>query len=457
MQVYNTLSRQKEEFAPLKPNKVNMYVCGVTVYDYCHLGHARAYIVFDMIRRYLLHQGYKVNYIQNFTDIDDKIIRKANESGLDPQAITEKFIQEYFTDFDRLGILRATDYPKATEHITDIVALIETLVQKGHAYAVNGDVYYDVTSFPRYGKLSGRKFEDNEAGARVAVDDAKKNPLDFALWKAAKAGEPAWSSPWGKGRPGWHIECSVMSMKKLGQSFDIHGGGQDLIFPHHENEIAQSEGATGQPYVKYWLHNGFVNINEEKMSKSLGNFFTIRDILQKYAPETLRFFVLSTHYRSPINFSEEQLIEAQKGLDRLYQAVWENLPDSSAPLDVRAADAAKNNYSSYEKEFTDYMDDDFNSAGALGVLFNLATAANREHSPQAAALLKKLGGILGLLQAEKKATVIPAAITALAEQRLTAKQNKDFTLADKLRAEILAQGYALKDTAQGFILSKLAK
>ncbi|MDR1453815.1 MAG: cysteine--tRNA ligase [Candidatus Margulisbacteria bacterium] len=457
MQVYNTLSRQKEEFAPLKPNEVNMYVCGVTVYDYCHLGHARAYIVFDMIRRYLLHKGYRVNYIQNFTDIDDKIIRKANESGSSPQEIAEKFIQEYFTDFDRLGILRATDYPKATEHIADIIALIETLVQKGHAYAVNGDVYYDVISFPQYGKLSGRKFEDNEAGARVAVDDAKKNPLDFALWKAAKPGEPAWPSPWGNGRPGWHIECSVMSMQKLGQSFDIHGGGQDLIFPHHENEIAQSEGATGRPYVKYWLHNGFVNINEEKMSKSLGNFFTIRDILQKYAPETLRFFVLSTHYRSPINFSEEQLIEAQKGLDRLYQAVWENTPSapSTTPLPlVKGEKASGSDYVSFEKEFTDYLDDDFNSAGALGALFNLATVANRDHSPQAAALLKKLGGILGLLQAEPQPAEIPAEITALAAQRAAAKKNKDFALADKLRAEISAQGYTIKDTAQGFVLDK---
>ncbi|MDR1324180.1 MAG: cysteine--tRNA ligase [Candidatus Margulisbacteria bacterium] len=452
MQVYNTLNRRKEEFVPLKPHEVNMYVCGVTVYDYCHLGHARAYIVFDMIRRYLLHKGYQVNYIQNFTDIDDKIIRKANESGQSHQEITEKFIREYFADFDRLGILRATDYPKATEHIADIIAAIETLVQKGHAYAVNGDVYYDVTSFPQYGKLSGRKFTDNEAGARVAIDDAKKNPLDFALWKAAKPGEPAWPSPWGEGRPGWHIECSAMSMKKLGRSFDIHGGGQDLIFPHHENEIAQSEGATGQSYVKYWLHNGFVNINDEKMSKSLGNFFTIRDILKKYSPETLRFFVLSTHYRSPINFSEEQLIEAQKGLDRLYQAVWENTSSADIERSRNVRD-----YASFEKEFMDYMDDDFNSAGALGALFNLATVANRDHSPQAAALLKKLGGILGLLQAEKKSAEIPAAITALADQRAAAKKNKDFALADKLRAEITAKGYAIKDTTQGFVLSKLSK
>jgi cysteinyl-tRNA synthetase len=454
MQVYNTLSRQKEEFTPLNPGQVNMYVCGVTVYDYCHLGHARAYVSFDMIRRYLLYKGFRVNYIQNFTDIDDKIIRKAAESGQSYQEIAEKFMQEYFADFNRLNIMPATEYPKATEHIADILALIETLVRKGHAYAVNGDVYFDVESFPQYGKLSGRKFEDNAAGARVAAAADKKNPLDFALWKAAKPGEPSWPSPWGAGRPGWHIECSAMSMKKNGASFDIHGGGQDLIFPHHENEIAQSEAATGQPYVKYWLHNGFVNINNEKMSKSLGNFFTIRDILKKYDPEVLRFFVLSTHYRSPINFSEEQLREARKGLGRLYQAAREN--DTPHPAGQGTgqgqdrAPAALAEYGSYEKEFLEYMDDDFNSAGALGVLFTLATVANRDKSPEAAALLKKLGGILGLLQDAPPEAEIPAEITALAGQRLAAKKARDFALADKLRAEITARGYSIKDTPQGF-------
>ena len=475
MQVYNTLSRRKEEFVPLKPNEVNMYVCGVTVYDYCHLGHARAYLVFDMIRRYLSHKGCQVNYIQNFTDIDDKIIRKAGETGQDYQAVTEKFIQEYFTDFDRLGILRAAEYPKATEHISEIIALIETLVRKGHAYNVNGDVYYDVASFPQYGKLSGRKLDDNEAGARVAVDETKKNPLDFALWKAAKAGEPSWPSPWGQGRPGWHIECSVMSMHKLGQSFDIHGGGQDLIFPHHENEIAQSEAATGQQYVKYWLHNGFVNIDNEKMSKSLGNFFTIRDVLQKYDPEVLRFFVLSTHYRSPINFSEEQLVEAKKGLEKLYQAVAQTTPTpsalSTAPLPLgkgsqhppvasgdippcKGGTTSSSDHSSFEKEFFAYMDDDFNSAGAIGVLFKLA----KIHTAESAQVLQKLGGILGLLQNAQKTqtnqTAIPAEITALAEQRLLAKKNKDFALSDKLRAEITEKGYNIKDTAQGYVLGK---
>ncbi|MDR2431735.1 MAG: cysteine--tRNA ligase [Candidatus Margulisbacteria bacterium] len=448
MQVYNTLKRRKEEFIPLKPGKVDMYVCGVTVYDYCHLGHARAYIVFDMIRRYLLHKGYRVNYVQNFTDIDDKIIRKAAESGQSYQEISEKFIQEYFADFNRLGIMPATSYPRATEHIADIIRLIEKLLAKKHAYAAGGDIYYDVRSFPAYGKLSGRRLGDNEAGARAAANADKKDPLDFALWKAAKPGEPSWPSPWGQGRPGWHIECSCMSMQQFGASFDIHGGGQDLIFPHHENEIAQSEGATGQPYVKYWLHNGFVNINDEKMSKSLGNFFAIRDILQKYDAEVLRFFILSTHYRSPINFSEEQLDEAQKGLDKLYKTAG---AVAATPHEL------KPDYSEYEKEFTQFMDDDFNSAGAIGVLFKLAKFCSGEILGRKT--LRDLGGVLGLLQNKERnrpaANNIPPEISELAEQRAAAKKNKDFALADRLRAEILAGGYNIKDTPQGFVINKI--
>jgi cysteinyl-tRNA synthetase len=443
LQVYNTLSRTKEPFKPHEPNKVKMYVCGVTVYDYCHLGHARAYIVFDMIRRYLEYRKYAVTYIQNFTDIDDKIIRRANETKTSYLDVTEKFIAEYYQDFDALGIKRADMYPKATEHIGEIIAVIEALIAKGKAYAVQGDVYYDVSTFPEYGKLSGRKLDDNEAGARVAVDDIKKNPLDFALWKSAKPDEPSWDSPWGKGRPGWHIECSAMSMKHLGETFDIHGGGQDLVFPHHENEIAQSEGATGKPYVKYWLHNGFVNIDNAKMSKSLGNFFTIRDILKKYDPEVLRFFVLTTHYRSPINFSEEQLIEAKKGLEKLYVAIYENKEEKNDSLQ------------NYADEFVKYMDDDFNSAGAIGVLFTLATHANREKSSAAAALLKQLGGVLGLLQAEKKTESLDAEIETLIEQRIQAKKNKDFATADKIRNDLLERGIALKDTPQGTTWSKI--
>jgi cysteinyl-tRNA synthetase len=443
MKIYNTLTRNKEEFRPIDPDKVSMYVCGVTVYDLCHLGHARAYIVFDMIRKYLEYKNFKVNYIQNFTDIDDKIIRKATELKSDYKTISEKNIAEYFQDFDALGIKRANLYPKATEAIPGMIELIQTLIEKKHAYAINGDVYFEVQTFPGYGKLSGRKFEDNEAGARIAVDDHKKNPLDFALWKKAKPEEPSWDSPWGKGRPGWHIECSVMSMKNLGESYDIHGGGQDLIFPHHENEIAQSEAATGKPYVKYWMHNGFVNINNEKMSKSLGNFFTIRDILKKYEPEVLRFYILSTHYRSPINFSDDQLEEAKKRLEYLYHALHGNSSGKTTPLD------------NYEKEFLEYMDDDFNSAGAIGVLFTLATFANKEKSSTAAALLKKLGGILGLLQQAEKKQDVPTDVQELVAKRLEAKKNKDFAMADTLRAEILAKGYEVKDTPQGAVLQKI--
>lgn len=446
LQVYNTLSRTKEPFVPHEPHKVKMYVCGVTVYDYCHLGHARAYIVFDMIRRYLEYRQYQVNYVQNFTDIDDKIIRRAKETNTSYVDVTERFIAEYYTDFDALGIKRADLYPKATEHIGEIIQVIEALLAKGKAYVAHGDVYYDVQTFSDYGKLSGRKLADNEAGARVVVDDLKKNPLDFALWKAAKPGEPSWDSPWGKGRPGWHIECSAMSMKHLGETFDIHGGGQDLVFPHHENEIAQSEGATGKPYVKYWLHNGFVNIDNEKMSKSLGNFFTIRDILKKYDPEVLRFFVLTTHYRSPINFSEEQLIEAKKGLDKLYFAVHEN-------INIEITDLI--DMSTFEKSFVEYMDDDFNSAGAIGTLFNLATMTNQMKSSQGAKLLKKLGGVLGLLQKEKQSIDISEDILKLDEARQAARKNKDFATADKLRAEITAKGYMVKDTPQGTTWSKI--
>ena len=445
LQVYNTLSRSKEQFVPREPGKVKMYVCGVTVYDYCHLGHARAYIVFDMIRRYLEYRQFQVTYVQNFTDIDDKIIRRAQEMKIPFAEVTEKFIAEYYKDFDALGIKRADMYPKATEHIGDIIAIIESLITQGKAYVAQGDVYYDVLTFPEYGKLSGRKPDDNEAGARVAVGDIKHNPLDFALWKSAKPGEPDWDSPWGKGRPGWHVECSAMSMKHLGETFDIHGGGQDLVFPHHENEIAQSEGATGKPYVKYWLHNGFVNIDNEKMSKSLGNFFTIRDVLKRFDPEILRFFVLSTHYRSPINYSEDQLSEAKKSLDKLYFAIHEQY---EGKIDSE-------NLQNYLDEFTKFMDDDFNSAGAIGVLHTLATYTNREKSAAGASLLKKLGAILGILQADKKTESLDVEITALIEQRVQAKKNKDFATADKIRNDLLARGIALKDTPQGTTWSKI--
>ena len=319
LSVFNTMGSRKEPFVPLAPGKVRMYVCGVTVYDLCHIGHARANVAFDIIVRYLRHAGYDVTYVRNFTDIDDKILRRAAQEGSDYLAVSTKYIRAFHDDFDRLGLLRPDAEPKATENIPEIVALVARLVRGGKAYEVGGDVYYSVKGFPGYGKLSGKNVDDLRAGARVDVDERKNDPLDFALWKASKPGEPAWESPWGPGRPGWHIECSAMSMKHLGETFDIHGGGKDLVFPHHENEIAQSEAATGKPFARYWLHNGFVNVNNEKMSKSLGNFFTLRDVLAQFKPEVLRFFLASSHYRSPIDYSDQSLTEAKAGLDRLYR------------------------------------------------------------------------------------------------------------------------------------------
>ncbi|MFC1517519.1 cysteine--tRNA ligase [Candidatus Margulisiibacteriota bacterium] len=440
LKVYNTLSRNKEEFKPLKPPKVNMYVCGVTVYDYCHIGHARAYVVFDMIRRYLEYKKYKVNYIQNFTDIDDKIIKRANEAKTDINEITKKFTQSYYEDIGSLNVEKATSYPKATENIPEMIKLIEDLIKKDYAYEIDGEVFFSVSKFKEYGKLSGRKLDDMEAGSRVEVNKKKANPHDFTLWKPSKDNEPSWDSPWGKGRPGWHIECSVMSLKEAGiETLDIHGGGQDLIFPHHENEIAQTEASTGKPFAKYWLHNGFVTINKEKMSKSLGNFFTVRDVLKKYSPEVIRFFLLSTHYRNPINYSDKELDEAKKRLDYLCQTIYEN--DS----------ADKNDYSKYNKEFEKFMDDDFNSAGAIGALFSLATETNKDKSGSGAKLLKELGGILGILQKEKETDQfpIPPEIQKLMDERLVARKNKDFKLADKLRDELLKKGVSIKDTADG--------
>ncbi len=440
---YNTLTQQKEEFIPLDPQKkkVNMYVCGVTVYDYCHIGHARAYVVFDMIRRYLEFKGFDVNHIQNFTDVDDKIIKRASQDGKQISEITGTFIDAYYEDMRALGIKDAKVYPKATENMQGIITMINGLIDKGYAYEVGGEVFFRVTKFTGYGKLSKRKLDDQDAGSRVEVNTNKENPLDFTLWKPAKEGEPFWDSPWGKGRPGWHIECSVMSLKEAGiETLDIHGGGQDLIFPHHENEIAQSEAYTGKPFSKYWMHNGFVTINKEKMSKSLGNFFTVRDVLKKYDPEVIRFFILSTHYRSPISYSDEQLDEAKKGLERLYSAVREN-------IDVQMDD--QTDYSLQENEFINYMDDDFNSAGALGALFTIATHTNKTKSPKGARLLKKLGGVLGLLQVEKKMDILPEEIEQLIAKRQEARKNKDFKTSDAIRDELLAKGIILKDTPQG--------
>ncbi|MBI4962031.1 MAG: cysteine--tRNA ligase [Desulfomonile tiedjei] len=374
LRIYNTLTRKKEEFEPVKPGKVGMYVCGVTVYDMCHIGHARSVVLFDVIYRYLLKTGHEVTYVRNFTDVDDKIINRANQLGENWKSLAERFIKEFYIDMDALGVRRPTVEPKATEHIPQIQSIIGKLITRGHAYEVDGDVMFSVESFKSYGKLSGKKTDELMAGARVEVDDKKENPLDFALWKAAKPGEPSWDSPWGPGRPGWHIECSAMSMEYLGERFDIHGGGSDLTFPHHENEIAQSEGATGKPFARYWIHNGFVNIRSEKMSKSLGNVLNIRDILKIVHPDVLRLFLLSSHYRSPLDYSENSIKEASAGLERLYAAL-----DSLKGL-ISAQGTAEElppELSGITERFTQAMDDDFNTPRGLAVIFEAARAINR--------------------------------------------------------------------------------
>ena len=450
LKVYNDLTRQKEEFQPLEPGKVRMYVCGMTVYDLCHLGHARVMVVFDVVYRYLKAKGYQVTYVRNITDIDDKIIHRANERGEPFHELTARFIQAMHEDADALGVLRPDLEPKATEHIGEILAMIERLIENGHAYAVdNGDVYYDVRSFPGYGKLSGKSIDDLEAGARVEPGEIKRDPLDFALWKAAKPGEPAWNSPWGQGKPGWHIECSAMSTKALGDTFDIHGGGADLSFPHHENEIAQSEGATGHPFVKYWLHNGFVRINDEKMSKSLGNFFTVREILKDYRAEEVRYFILTSQYRSPLNYGQEHLDNARAALTRCYTAL-RGLPEAT----VGGGEA-------FAQRFDAAMDDDLNTPEALAVLFDLVREINRlrgEDDAKAAALgaqLRRLGGILGILQDDPDAYLrggvglSDTAIDDLIQQRLAARKAKNWAEADRIRDHLKEQGVALEDGPQG--------
>jgi cysteinyl-tRNA synthetase len=482
LRLYNTLSGGKEEFVPLRPGHVGMYVCGVTVYDYCHVGHARANIVFDIIYRYLQFSGYDVTYVRNYTDVDDKIINRANERGIDSTLLAEEFISAFDEDMAALGLLKPTIEPKATQHISQIITLVERLIAGGRAYASGGDVYYAVESFPDYLKLSKRNMDEMRAGARIAPGELKRHPMDFALWKSAKAGEPAWESPWGPGRPGWHIECSAMSIQYLGETFDIHGGGKDLVFPHHENEIAQSEGATGKPFVKYWLHNGFVNVNHEKMSKSLGNFFTIRDILKTYDAEVLRFFILTAHYRSPIDFSDQNLDEARLGLTRFYQAlanasnfVPQTQPRSNQPEREEIAELS-DRASSLESRFKEAMDDDFNTALVIGHFFDLTRALNRVtaipelafDSAAATAVnsasnsMIKLGNVLGLfisapsvwLEKQKHADLdetglSSAAIEGLISERQAARANRDFARSDQIRDELAAKGILLLDSPQG--------
>ncbi len=486
LQVYNSLTKSKEEFVPLEPGKIRLYVCGITVYDYCHIGHARSAIVFDVIYRYLVHLGYEVTYVRNFTDIDDKIIRRANEEGTDYRTIADRYIAAFYEDMDVLDVLRPTKEPLATDHIPEMIDIIGKLMDKGAAYQAGTDVYFKVDRFDGYGKLSGRDLEDMMAGARVEVDTNKINPLDFVLWKGSKPGEPAWDSPWGPGRPGWHIECSAMGTRYLGMPIDIHGGGKDLIFPHHENEIAQSEMAFGEAFVRYWVHNGFVNINNEKMSKSLGNFFTIRDVLREVHPEALRLFVISKHYRSPVDFSDETIAEAERGLDRLYgtvQAVKDRAPQSGEAASFPEEVLKKQDAELYDRTvsladaFDEALDNDFNTAQAIGYLFSLQRnlqrfldSFGRKNLKGPAAVLARMAAetliskcrILGLLARDpetffdqqrklklKQTGLTEEELERLIELRRQARQGKDFAEADRIRRELEEKRIQLEDSPQG--------
>ncbi len=462
MEIFNSMTRRKEEFVPIEPGKVRMYACGPTVYNLIHVGNARPIILFDVLRRYLEYRGYEVTFVQNFTDVDDKIIRRANEEGTTSQAVAEKYIAEYFHDATALGVRPATIHPKATETMDEIIDLVQTLVDKGYAYSVpSGDVYYRTLKFKSYGKLSHQPIEDLQSGARIDVNDEKENPLDFALWKAAKPGEPSWDSPWGKGRPGWHIECSAMNRKYLGPTIDIHCGGEDLQFPHHENEIAQSEAANGVPFVHYWMHNGFLNIDNKKMSKSLGNFFTVRDAAAAYGYEPIRLFMLSAHYRTPLNYSAESLQQAQAALERLYTA--------RDNLRFLAANGAEGEMTAAEREVLDAadrfrerfdaaMDDDFNTADAVSVLFEVVRAVNKATAPEQAptragaqALLGLMGeftDVLGLLY-DKSEESLDEKVEAMITKRQEARKAKNWAEADRIRDELKAMGIVLMDTKQG--------
>lgn len=449
MKIYNSFTRKKEEFVPIETNKIKMYVCGQTVYDYCHLGHARKSVVFDMVRRWFIASGYAVTYVENITDIDDKIINRAIENKEDINTLTSRFIDYMHEDFAKLGIMLPDLEPRATEYIPQMLKIIESLIEKGYAYlAKNGDVYYVVRKFVGYGTLSGKTLDSLRAGERVEVDTNKQDPLDFVLWKASKPGEPYWESKFGNGRPGWHIECSAMSEELLGKNFDIHGGGQDLQFPHHENEIAQSEAHNGCKFANYWMHNGFLNINDEKMSKSLGNFFTLRDVLSKYDAETIRFFMLKTHYRSPLNFSHDGLSDAKQGLTRLYTAIKPYALNKQADINWQHEYAIK---------FKQAMDDDFNTSLAISILFEIASQVNKEQSHELAELLVKLAITIGLFSRDiyeffnASSEISPKLIEEEINKRNLAKQNRDFATADKIRNDLLAQGIILEDKPTGTI------
>lgn len=458
MEIFNSMTRKKEPFVPIREGKVGIYACGPTVYNYFHIGNARPFIIFDVLRRYLEHRGYEVTFVQNFTDIDDRMIQQARQDGTTVQAVAERFIKEYEIDARALGIRPATVHPRATEHIPQIIAMIRKLMDKGLAYESNGDVYYRVKAFPSYGCLCGQNLGDLDCGARVSVDEQKEDPLDFALWKAQKPGEPAWESPWGLGRPGWHIECSAMSTTYLGEHFDIHGGGKDLLFPHHENEIAQTSGATGQPYVNYWMHNGFINIDNEKMSKSKGNFFTVRDIGKEYDLQAVRMFMLSAHYRSPINFGREMIQQAASSLERLSIAkdqlaflmasAQEREPDEGEAAFMAACDQARDH-------FYDAMDDDLNTADALSAIFDLArdihklplTPVSRKAIAYGQETFSALTGVLGLLEGREEE--ISPEVQAMVQERAQARKDKNWKRSDELRDAIKALGYILEDTPAG--------
>lgn len=465
MKIYNTLTRKKEEFVPIDKDEVKIYVCGPTVYNYFHIGNARPFVVFDTLRKYLEYRGYNVKFVQNFTDVDDKIINKAREEGVAAGEVSEKYIEEYYKDAAALNVKKATVHPKVTENMDQIIAFVKDLIDLGYAYEVEGDVYYSTRAFREYGKLSGQNIEDLEAGARIEVGEKKKDPLDFALWKARKADdEIAWESPWGMGRPGWHIECSTMSKRYLGDTIDIHAGGQDLTFPHHENEVAQSEAHSGKQFANYWMHNGYITIDNEKMSKSKGNFFTVRDILKSYGGEVIRFFLLSGHYRNPINFSDSLMEQAKNGLARMQNAK-SNLKHLIQTCDGNMTDAEKKvleGFDQYRQAFIQAMDDDLNTADAISAVFELITAINtavkdgasKEFAQKALDTLMELTTVLGLLQQDGEEAPVDDEIQALVDERQEARKNKNFARADEIRDLLKERGITLKDTPQGVQIIK---
>ena len=460
MKLYNSMTRQKEEFVPINPGQVTMYSCGPTVYNYFHIGNARPFIIFDTLRRYFEYMGMKVKFVQNFTDIDDKMINKANQEGITVKELADLYISEYFKDAEGLGIKKATVHPCATDNIDAIIDIVKKLEDNGYAYAVDGDVYFSTKKFKEYGKLSHQPLEDLEAGARISVDERKKDPMDFALWKKQKEGEPAWESPWGMGRPGWHIECSAMANKFLGETIDIHSGGKDLIFPHHENEIAQSECANGKPFANYWLHNGYINVDNQKMSKSLGNFFTVRDVAKEFDYEVVRFFMLSAHYRNPINFSKDLMEQSKNALDRIYtclESLQFMLDNGACGEPTEAENKDFEAILSYKKDFTDAMDDDLNTASAISAIFEIVKETNlrlsegkftKTHIKRIMDLILELGDVLGILKKEIKKP-IPKDIQELIDKRTEARKNKDFAESDRIRDLLLEKGIILKDTREG--------